>query len=109
MFVIWESVLLTDWSAPSSKVLSRLHDTRAAQFWDRRLLLSREIKTAARGGSRGPLAQVSSNDGPVWDVVAVYAKGARWDSAFPEPVFADRPVVQVMEEFRRHLQDALKD
>ena len=45
----------------------------------------------------------------MWDVVAVYAKGARWDSAFPEPVFADRPVVQVMEEFRRHLQDALKD
>ena len=109
MFVIWESVLLTDWSAPSSKVLSRLHDTRAAQFWDRRLRVSQEIKAAARGDSRSPLAQLSSDDGPVWDVVAVYAKGIRWESAFPEPVFADRPVVQVMEEFRRHLQDALKD
>jgi len=45
----------------------------------------------------------------VWDVVAVYAKGIRWESAFPEPVFADRPVVHVIAEFRRHLQDALKN
>ena len=90
-------------------MLYRLHDARAAQFWDRRLRVSQEIKAAARGDSQSPLAQLSSDDGPVWDVVAVYAKGARWNSAFPEPVFADRPVVQVMEEFRRHLQDALKN
>ena len=35
MFVIWEPVLPTDWSSPSTATLRRISDSRAAQFWDK--------------------------------------------------------------------------
>ena len=107
IFVIWEPVLLTDWSPPTTGVLSRLHDGRAAQFWDRGLLVSQQMRQAAISNEWRGFAEVIKSERPVWDTIAIYAKGPRWDSAFPEPMFADRPVVQVMEEFRRHLHEAL--
>jgi len=40
VFVVWEPVLPTDMSAPGTMTLERLHDARAAQFWDHDRILS---------------------------------------------------------------------
>ncbi len=40
VFVIWEPVLATDLSAPSTMALRRIHDPRVKQYWDRNRVLS---------------------------------------------------------------------
>src|SRR5260370_17920302 len=40
VFVIWEPVLATDLSAPSTIAIRRLHDPRVKQYWDRNRVLS---------------------------------------------------------------------
>jgi hypothetical protein len=40
VFVIWEPVLATDFTAPSTAALARIPDLRAAQYWDRNRALS---------------------------------------------------------------------
>ena len=95
LLVVWEPVLPTDWAAPSTSVLSRITDRRAAQFWDKGRLLSQKMRVS---GLQNPLA------GPVvWDFVALFRPGVRWESSFPEPQFSGAPVADVIEELRRLL------
>jgi hypothetical protein len=99
--------LYTDWTAPTTSVLSRLHDRRAAQYWDRKLLLSRKIKEAAEPAHG--LSAVAAQAKVVWDVVMIYPKGIRWEGTFPSPTFADRPVVSAIDSFREKLKGMTSD
>ena len=92
VFVVWEPVLATDWAPPTSGTLSRISDPRASQFWDRGRLLSGKI-----GHDR------FKSDEVVWDFVALFVPGAQWAGSFPEPKFADAPVVNATAGLRRAL------
>lgn len=93
--VVWEPVLPTDWAAPTSTVLSRVSDPRAVQFWDKGRLVSHHVRLAGVDpGDPGPV---------VWDFVALFAPGIRWDTSFPTPQFAGRTVLEVIDEVRRRL------
>ena len=70
-FVIWEPVLPTDWSSPSTAALRRISDTRAAQFWDKGRLISHSMGEHDRGSV-------------VWDYVAVYPAGPVWEDRPPQ-------------------------
>ena len=94
MFVVWEPVLLTDWAAPSTAVLRRAADRRAQQYWDKGRLLSKAM------GEK-------DDDSIVWDSVAVYPPGARWQDAPPKPQFFDGPVVRVVPALRQAIQQAI--
>ena len=95
VFVVWERVLLTDVAPPSTSVLSRVRDRRAAQFWDRGRVLSQKMLVS---GFQNPLR------GPVvWDIVALFGPGARWDESFPQPDFSGAAVVDAIDEVRRRL------
>jgi hypothetical protein len=107
VYVIWEPVLITDWHAPGAGVLARIPDSRAVQYWDPRHLLSGEIRRAARSDETGVLGQRRLNGRIVWDFVAIYPPGVRWDAAFPPARFAGAPVVQVIEGFRRQLANPI--
>ena len=109
VFAVWEPVLYTDWTAPTTSVLSRLHDRRAAQYWDRRLLLSRKIKEAVASEPAHGLGAVAAQSKVVWDVVMIYPKGIRWEGTFPSPAFADGPVVSVIDSFRQQLRRMTND
>ena len=61
-FVIWEPVLATDFTAPSTAALARIPDLRASQYWDRKRALSHLL------GER-------NRSTVVWDYIAVYAPG----------------------------------
>ena len=69
-FVVWEPVLATDWSSPSTAALGRLSDYRAAQFWD---------------GHRLVLHSMGEHDrrSVVWDYVAVYPAPRRLGGESP--------------------------
>jgi hypothetical protein len=94
-FVIWEPVLPTDWSSPSTAALRRISDTRAAQFWDKGRLISHSMGEHDRGTV-------------VWDHIAVYAAGTVWEERPPQALYDGGPVVRVTEEARAALTQALQ-
>jgi hypothetical protein len=95
VFVVWEPVLPTDWSSPSSAALNRISDLRVAQFWDKGRLISHSMGEHDRRTI-------------VWDYIAVYAAGVAWEDRPPKPVYQGKPVVQVTEHARAALTQALQ-
>ncbi|HUQ91569.1 MAG TPA: hypothetical protein VM120_07795 [Bryobacteraceae bacterium] len=94
---MWERVLPTDWSRPSTAVLSRIADSRSTQFWDSGRLLSQRL--GEKKGERGSI---------VWDWIAIYPPGVTWGANPPQPAYQGRPVEDVAEEFRRSLAALLR-
>jgi hypothetical protein len=94
VFVVWEPVLPTDLSAPSTAALARIPDLRAAQYWDRRRALSHLL---------------GEHDRPslVWDYIAVYAPGAIWQDEPPKPVYSSHPVRKVIGNAKDEIQRLL--
>jgi hypothetical protein len=97
VFVVWEPMLLTDWFRPNRLVQRRISDSRAAQFWDKNHLVAKEVR-AHLSEWRGDCC---SQNGILWDVVGVYPKKAKWDSA---PVFLNGPVVRATPEAAKQLE-----
>ena len=94
VFIIWEPVLVTDWAAPSSSSLRRIHDSRVQQYWDKGRLLSRALGEKDRSSI-------------VWDRVSVYPAGAIWQPHTPpQPLFEDGPVVDVIPALTETLRQA---
>jgi hypothetical protein len=83
VFVVWEPVLATDLTAPSTAALARIPDARAAQYWDRKRTLSHLMGEHGRGTV-------------VWDYIAVYTPGTLWQDAPPKPAYSDHPVLDVI-------------
>ena len=83
VFVIWEPVLPTDFVAPSTAALARIPDVRAAQYWDRKRVLSHLLGEHNRSTV-------------VWDYIAVYAPGTLWQDTPPRPIYSDHPVRDVI-------------
>ena len=94
-FVVWEPVLFTDWSSPSTATLARISVTRAAQFWDNGRVISKSMGEHDRGSI-------------VWDYIAVYPVGAVWDQSPPQAVYSGGPVIRVIDETRTALAHALQ-
>jgi hypothetical protein len=94
VFVIWEPVLPTDWSSPSTAALSRVSDSRATQFWDKGRLVSHSMGEHDRRSV-------------VWDYIAVYPASAVWADGPPVALYHGGPVVRVIEPARSALEHAL--
>lgn len=100
VFVVWEAVLATDWDPPSTGTLSLVPDPRATQFWDRPCGVSAAIHAA---GDPRVLGRRRLKGAIVWDYVAVFAPGTRWERRYPAPDYAASPVVAIVDELRAHL------
>jgi hypothetical protein len=94
VFVIWEPVLVTDFTAPSTAALARIPDLRVSQYWDRKRALSHLLGERDRSNV-------------VWDYFAVYAPGPLWQDAPPKPVYSDHPVRDVISGARNAIQRLL--
>lgn len=94
ILVIWEPVLPTDWSAPSTAALSRVSDARATQFWDKGRLVSHSMGEHDR-------------QSVVWDYIAVYRAGAVWEDSPPPALYHGNPVVKVIDAARGAITQAL--
>ena len=108
MLVVWEPVIATDIGPPTSTVLRLIHDARAIQFWDAKRALSKDIVRSIRADpSRYSPPQEISEDFIVWDLVALFSKGARWDEDLPVPVHYGGPVVETVAGTREKLAQEL--
>lgn len=95
VFVVWEPILVTDFSAPVTWVLSRVDDRRVQQYWDRGHVVATQMAADARPPQ--PEAGCCDQSGILWDLAAVYTKGARWDERMPTAAVFDGPVVDISE------------
>jgi hypothetical protein len=94
-FVVWEPVLFTDWSSPSTTTLARISVSGALQFWDKERVISRSMGEHDRRSV-------------VWDYIAVYAAGTVWDQHTPQALYSGGPVIRVIDETRTALAQALQ-
>jgi hypothetical protein len=95
VFVVWEPILATDFMAPSTPVLARTPDPRVQQYWDRTRVLARQMAADAREPQ--PKQDCCLRGDILWDLAAVYPKGARWEDRMPTATFFNGPVVDVEE------------
>ena len=92
-FVVWEPILSTDWSPPSTFALNRIADPKTHQYWDPQHLVARKLAADRRAPQ--PTEDCCEQSGVLWDLVAVYPKGATWDDRMPVAVLFNGPVVDV--------------
>lgn len=94
--MVWEPILASDFMAPTTRVLHRIPDLRARHYWDEQHLLAKRMAKDARPPQPNP--SCCDDDGVLWDLVAVYPKGARWDATMPPATVFDGPVFRVTEK-----------
>lgn len=104
VFVIWEPIVFSDIVIPADSVLSRVADTRAAQYYDRKHLVSKALQ--AQLLARGVTGQdYFVKDEYVWDTIAVYPPGVHWeDGAGPKPDLVGAPAVDVSDRLTAYLR-----
>lgn len=95
-FVVWEPILSTDWSPPSTFALNRIPDLRARQFWDPDHVVAKKL--AADKREPQPEQECCERGGILWDLAAVYPRGATWSDRVPPAVLFNGPVVDVKSE-----------
>ena len=91
--MVWEPILASDFMAPTTRALLRVSDTRARHYWDEDHVLAKAMKRAARPPQ--PEEECCENDGVLWDLVAIYPTGARWEATMPPAVLFDGPVYRL--------------
>jgi hypothetical protein len=107
VIVVWEPVTPSDHGValPPTSVLVKVPDPRAAQFWDDDRALSKRMIADLPRDTLASVAQIeSTGTAIVWDCVAVFRPGSRWDERFPVPDWAGRPVYRVEDALRRRLR-----
>ena len=104
VFVIWEPIIFSDLTLPTDSVLRRITDARAAQFYDSQHLVSKALR--AEMLAHGVTGQdYFVKDEYVWDAVAVYPPGVRWENGVgAKPDFVGAPAVAVSEQVARFLR-----
>ena len=96
VFVVWEPILQSDFMVPTTGVLRRIPDTRARHYGDEDRIVASAMKRDARPPQ--PKGNCCERDGVLWDLVAIYPKGARWEATMPPAMVFDGPVVRVTEK-----------
>ena len=90
---MWEPILPTDMAPPITSVLGRLSDRRVQQYWDPDHLVATQMAADARPPQ--PQQDCCRQSGNLWDLAAVYPKGASWSDRLPTATVFDGPVVDV--------------
>ena len=107
VFVVWEPVIRTDIAPPTSSVLGKIRDMRAAQFWDPERLASDALIQTARAHLERfrPGTEIPSI---VWDAVLIFSSDARWGEQIPFPTYYGGPVEAVIDEAKQALSAELR-
>ena len=74
----------------------RVADPRVAQFWDKDHLVAKELRAHLAASQ----VDCCGHQRILWDVVAVFPKDAKWDSA---PDFIGEPVIRATSEVAKRL------
>ena len=93
VFVVWQPMLPTDWAPPSRFAMNRIPDRRAQQYWDPDHVVAKRLAADRRAPQ--PAEDCCERSGVLWDLVAVYPKGAVWEDRMPSATVFNGPVVDV--------------
>jgi hypothetical protein len=93
VFIVWEPILPTDFSAPVTWVLGRAGDGRVQQYWDRNHVVAKRMAADARPPQ--PQPECCDQSGILWDLAAVYPKDRLWDQRMPAAIVFNGPVVDI--------------
>ena len=102
VFAVWEPMLPTDQSAPTSGTLARLSDGRVRQYYDADHVLAKRLKADARAPQPAP--DCCTRQGVLWDLIAVYPTGAMWTDRIPTATFFNGPVVDAIDGLEKLLR-----
>lgn len=102
VFTVWEPILATDLTPPISAVLERMPDLRVRQYWDPNHLVAKQLASDARPPQQKEACCVK--DGILWDLVAIYPKGALWTERMPPASLFNGTVVDVIHDVDTELQ-----
>jgi hypothetical protein len=112
VLVIWEPVLPTDSRPPDHDTLALLADSRVRQYWDPGHLLSNALRDGMqahptsipidRRRTRGATEDV------LWDAVAIFSPGRRWQDRMPAPDYLDGDVVDIVSALAKWLGASTK-
>ncbi len=91
--MVWEPILSTDWSPPTTFALGRIPGERVEQYWDPNHLIAK--RHAAERRAPQPSEECCEQNGILWDLVAIYPRGATWTDRLPTAVLFNGPVVDV--------------
>jgi hypothetical protein len=106
VFAVWEPMLPTDVSAPTTGTLARLSDRRVRQFYDADHLLAKRLKADARPPQPDP--DCCTQKDVFWDLMAIYPPGAQWTDRAPVAAFFNGPVVDVIDGLERVLSEKVR-
>jgi hypothetical protein len=96
-YVVWEPMLTTDWARPTSGVLARIRDERAAQYWDPEHFVAKRLKAELDIHPDYPEPGCCEDDGVLWDMMAIFPAGVKWEESLPRPALLRGPVWKVAE------------
>jgi hypothetical protein len=96
VFAVWEPILPTDYSSPSTGALARLADPRVSQYWDKNHLFAEQLASRLTADAGHPQPSCCKRHGIQWDEVAVYPQDAHWDGQLPRAVYLEGPIVHAL-------------
>lgn len=103
---VWEPIFETD-PAPTPKLFGNIKDVRVHQVWDPDHIMSDEMRASevAHPGSP-PQARTRTNNvdtGIMYDTVAIYRPGARWDATLPVPDYLEVGLKAILPQVREQI------
>ncbi len=101
VFVVWEPILSTDWSPPTTFAMKRIRDQRAQQYWDPDHRVARKLAADAR--SPQPVPDCCERSGILWDLAAVYQPVASWNERMPPADVLNGSVVDMAAQIQSAL------
>ena len=104
VLVVWEPILATDWRVPGARVLGRIPDRRARQFWDPNHLVAEQLARIAQQRPGKPEPDCCVKKGFHWDEAILYPPHARWGDE-PDPVFWNGPVYRIAASLDKALNE----
>lgn len=110
LLAVWEPIFDKD-PAPTRKLLGNITDRRVHQVWDPDHIISGEMRASevAHPGSL-PQARTRTNSvdsGIMYDTVAIFPAGARWETTLPEPEYLDVGLEAILPKVRDRLATSI--
>jgi len=107
VFAVWEPIATVD-APPTSHMLGNLKAPHVHQLWDPAHVISDEMRAAELAHpSSPPQARTRTDslpDGIMYDTMAVFAPGARWEATLPGADYLEVGLESKLDELRQQLE-----
>src|SRR5262249_22189680 len=110
VLAVWEPIDKKD-PSPTPKLRGNLTDPRVHQLWDPDHIMSDEMRASelAHPGSpsQARTRTNSASDGIMYDTLAIFPQGSRWEATLPPPAYLEVGLQATLPELHDHLASLL--